>query len=179
MFSQMAATLGCLLELKHKQWRQRLRKRRQKSEVALHFIPSLSIYPQMLAIFLRSWILKDWLEVQGRRKKVFSCVHTFHTKRENRHFHVVIAQWGQKKNVQKKCDARAKLLLCQSKPVAFLPFSVTLPSSVLKLPNISQRWQASRKEESIISPNFSFRSFCSQTLCMLVTVCSCCCCCLQ
>ena len=33
----------------------------------------------------------------------------------------------------KKRDARAKLLFCQSKPIAFLPFSLT--SSLLKLPN--------------------------------------------
>ena len=38
----------------------------------------------------------------------------------------------------KKCttkhDARAKLLFCQSKPIAFLPLSLTSPSSLLKLP---------------------------------------------
>ena len=38
----------------------------------------------------------------------------------------------------KKCtktrDARAKLLFCQSKPVAFLPFSLMSPSSLLKVP---------------------------------------------
>ena len=38
----------------------------------------------------------------------------------------------------KKCttkhDARAKLLFCQSKPIGFLPFSLTSRSSLLKLP---------------------------------------------
>ena len=42
----------------------------------------------------------------------------------------------------KKCkqnrDARAKLLFCQSKPIAFLPFALPSPSSLLKLPNIGR-----------------------------------------
>ena len=37
------------------------------------------------------------------------------------------------KEITKKRDERAKLF-CQSKPVAFLPFSLTLPSSLFKLP---------------------------------------------
>ena len=36
--------------------------------------------------------------------------------------------------MQKKRDARAKLLFCRSKPVAFLPFSLPSPSSLLKPP---------------------------------------------
>ena len=39
------------------------------------------------------------------------------------------------KKCTKKRDARAKLLFCQSKPFAFLPFSLTSPSSLRKLPN--------------------------------------------
>ena len=38
------------------------------------------------------------------------------------------------KKYTKERDARAKLLFCQSKPIAFLPFSFTSPSSLLKLP---------------------------------------------
>ena len=38
------------------------------------------------------------------------------------------------KKCTKKRDARAKLLFCQSKLIAFLPFS--LPSLLLKLPNV-------------------------------------------
>ena len=38
----------------------------------------------------------------------------------------------------KKCtktrDGRAKLLFCQSKPIAFSPFSLMSPSSLLKVP---------------------------------------------
>ena len=40
------------------------------------------------------------------------------------------------KKSTKKRDARAELLICQSKPIAFLPFSLPLPTSLLKLPNI-------------------------------------------
>ena len=54
------------------------------------------------------------------------------TKREIRHFHVVVVQRRQR-NVQKKRDAPAKFLFCQSKPIGLLPFSS--PSSSLKIPN--------------------------------------------
>ena len=37
------------------------------------------------------------------------------------------------KKCTKKRDARAKLLFCQSKPIAFLPFSLPSPLSLLKL----------------------------------------------
>ena len=36
---------------------------------------------------------------------------------------------------KKKRDPRARLLFCQSKPYCFMPFSLTSPSSLLKLPN--------------------------------------------
>ena len=39
------------------------------------------------------------------------------------------------KKCTKKRDARAELLFCQSKAIAFLPFSLLLPSSLLKFPN--------------------------------------------
>ena len=37
------------------------------------------------------------------------------------------------KRCTKKCDACAKSLFCQSKPVAFLPYSFTSASSLVKL----------------------------------------------
>ena len=71
-----------------------------------------------------------------KRKSVVRClVFTSSIKREIRKFHVVIVQRRQK-NVQKKRDARAKLLFYQSQAVAFLPFSLTSPSSLPKLPII-------------------------------------------
>ena len=59
-------------------------------------------------------------------------MYTPSTKREIRHFNVVVVKQRQR-NVQKKRDARAKLLFCQSNPIAFLPFSLPSPSSLLKL----------------------------------------------
>ena len=43
------------------------------------------------------------------------------------------------KKCTKKRDARAKLLFCQSKPIALLPLSLTSLSSFLKLPNVSDQ----------------------------------------
>ena len=43
------------------------------------------------------------------------------------------------KKCTKKCDARVKFLFCQSKPIAFLPFSLRLPlsfHSLLFLPTV-------------------------------------------
>ena len=62
----------------------------------------------------------------------FSLVFTSLIKQVIRKFHLVVVQCRQI-NVQKKRDARAKLLFCQSKTSAYLPFS--LPSLLLKLPN--------------------------------------------
>ena len=39
----------------------------------------------------------------------------------------------------KKRDARAKLFFCKDKPIAFLPFSLPSPSSLLKFPITSKR----------------------------------------
>ena len=52
------------------------------------------------------------------------------TKREFRHFHVVVVQ---RRQINER-DARAKLLFCQSKPIVLLPF--TAPSWMLKLPGM-------------------------------------------
>ena len=38
------------------------------------------------------------------------------------------------KEIEKKRAAREKLLFCQSKPIVFLPFLLTSPPSLLKLP---------------------------------------------
>ena len=40
------------------------------------------------------------------------------------------------KKCTKKHDARAELLFCQSKPIVFWPFSLMVPSSLLKLLNL-------------------------------------------
>ena len=99
----------------------------------------------------RKWA--NWRSGKEKRKSL-SCISS--TKRDIRHFHVVVVQWRQR-NVQKgvmhpqnccfanlillpchavtamKCtkerDAPAELLFCQSNPIAFLPFLLTSPSS--------------------------------------------------
>ena len=57
-------------------------------------------------------------------------VFTSSKEREIGQFHVVVVQWRER-SVQKKCDARAKLLCYQSKPTAFLPLSLMSTSSLL------------------------------------------------
>ena len=69
----------------------------------------------------------------------FLClVLTSSTKHEIRQFHVADVQRRQKKST-KKCDVRAKLLFCQFKAIVFLLFSLTSPSSLLKLPFVDLR----------------------------------------
>ena len=46
---------------------------------------------------------------------------------------VTLQSCSDSQEMYKKCDARAKLLFCQSKP---FPSSLLLPSLLLKLPNI-------------------------------------------
>ena len=77
---------------------------------------------------------------------------TSSTKRENRKFHVVVAQRRQR-NVQKKCDARAELLFCQSKPIVFLSFLSPSSSSLLKLPSESLTWSRVESEKSKLTIN--------------------------
>ena len=55
----------------------------------------------------------------------------FSTKSEIRHFHVVVVHWQQRYVQKSMMHDGAELLFCQSKPIAFLPFS--LMSSLLKL----------------------------------------------
>ena len=80
-----------------------------------------------------SWILKDSIKVQEKKKK--SCLRfTSSTNREIRHFHrhVVVVQ-RRKRNVQKRVLHVQGCYL--PKPIAFLPFSLTPPSSLVNLPN--------------------------------------------
>ena len=48
------------------------------------------------------------------------------------------------KEIEKKRAAREKLLFCQSKQTAFLPFLLTSPPSLLKLPNNKKVMAANR-----------------------------------
>ena len=96
------------------------------------FAPILSrSIRQMLVPNFWSWILNDSVEVQEKIKKVvvFSSLppqtYNYAFSRRSR---AVTA-----KNCTKKRDARTDLLFCQSKPISFLPFSLTSPWSLLKL----------------------------------------------
>ena len=60
-----------------------------------------------------------------------SCVHVL-----KKNVHVVVVR-GRKK-CKKRRDARTKLLFFQSKPIAFLMFSLPSPSSLLKLPSVKR-----------------------------------------
>ena len=77
---------------------------------------------------LWSWILRHCIKVQENKKKVVVlCSRPRELcEREFRYFHVVLVQRRQR-NVQKKRDARAKLLSCRSKPIAFLPSLLLSP----------------------------------------------------
>ena len=69
---------------------------------------------------------KALYQSSGKQKESCCLVFPSSTKREFRYFHVVLVQRRQR-NVQKKRDARAKLLSCRSKPIAFLPFLLLSP----------------------------------------------------
>ena len=73
---------------------------------------------------------KRLYQSSGKGKETRCLVFTPSTKRETRHFHVVVGQRRQR-NVQ-----ISVMHVQRSKPIAFLPFSLTSPSSLLKLPNI-------------------------------------------
>ena len=88
----------------------RKRRRRLKSEVALfQTLPRLFHLLQ----FVKCW--QSFLELNS--KECFEVQEKSSTKREIFHFHVVVV-----------------LFFCQSKSIAFLPFSLTSPSSLLKFP---------------------------------------------
>ena len=55
-----------------------------------------------------------------RERKFCHCLFTSFTKREIRHFHVVVVQWRQRNSITKKRDTRAKLLFCLVKLLLFL-----------------------------------------------------------
>ena len=87
----------------------------------------------MLAIFFQLEFLRSVSKFRKRKAKSLSCVPVV-TNREIRYFHVVVVQRLQRNVQESACDARTKLLFCQSKPIVFLPLYMTSPSSLLKLP---------------------------------------------
>ena len=84
--------------------------------------------------FFWSWILKTVSKFRKRKGKFLSHVFTSSTKSEIRHFHVVVAQRRQR-NVQKSMIRGQRCCINQSEPIAFFPFSLPSPPSLLKLPH--------------------------------------------
>ena len=72
---------------------------------------------------------KDCIKSLGKEKESRFFVFTSSAKREMRHFHVVVVQRRQRSG-HKRRDA---VVVCQSKAVAFLPFLLPSPTSLLKL----------------------------------------------
>jgi len=91
-----------------------------------------------------SWILKECIEVQERKGKLLSWVHVLHKTWKKEVYR------RRRATTAKKCtkmrDARIKLLFCQSKPINFLP------SSLLKLPNLSNVKDGKQANKIPLSP---------------------------
>ena len=115
---------GLIKELKQ-QRRRRLRKRHLKMNshfLKLYRAYSISFNSSNVGKFFWSWILKDCIKVQEKKKKVVVLCSHASTKREIRHFHVVIVQ-RRLRNVQKCvmhvqscCFANINLLVfCRSR----------------------------------------------------------------
>ena len=102
-----------IMELKQ-QRRRRLRKRHLKSEFALLQTLSRLFH---LVYFVKCWQMflelnsKGLYQSSGKEKESCCLVFPSSTKREIRHFHVVVVQ-RRLRNVQKKGDVRVKLLFC-------------------------------------------------------------------
>ena len=124
-------------ELKQKR-RRRLRERLFKSKVALlqklYRAYSISFNSSNVGNFFLDLNSKKLYQSSGKENESRCRVFTSSTKRKIRHFYVVVVQ-RQQRNVQKsvmhvQSCCFAKLL----KPIAFLTFSLTSPSSLLRPP---------------------------------------------
>ena len=80
--------------------------------------------------FLLELNFKRLYRSSGKEKGSRCLVFTSSTKREIRHFHVVVVQWRQR-NVQKSVMHVQSCCLANLNPLFFLPFSLTSPSSLL------------------------------------------------
>ena len=112
-----------IIELKQ-QRRRRVRKRHSKSEFAL---------PQTLSLLFLELNSNGLHQSSGKE----NCCLVFpsSTKRKIRKFHVVVVQPRLRKMYKKAWWTCKVVFWGESKPIAFLPFSLTSPSSLLKLPN--------------------------------------------
>ena len=84
----------------------------------------------MLATFSRDESERTVSKIRKRKRKFLCCVHRVHKAGARNVSCYRRAMTATK--CTKKRDARAKLLFCQSKPIAFLPVSFSSPSSLVK-----------------------------------------------
>ena len=93
---------------------------------------SISLKSSNVGTFFLELNSKRLYRSSGKDKESRCLEFTFSTKTYNyafsRRSRAVTA-----KKCTKKCGARTYLLFCQSKPISFLPFSLTSPSSLLTL----------------------------------------------
>ena len=112
---------------------------------------SISFNTSNVGNIIGSWILlKGLYQRSGKEKrKLLSCVPVL-DKTWIRHFHTSSLATTANKCTKKR-DARAKLLFCQSKPVAFLSFSFSLPSpsSLPNLPKEERDWREREVSEKL------------------------------
>ena len=94
---------------------------------------SISFSSSNVGNFFWSWNL----QFRKRKRKSLSWVHVLH-KMWNLAFSGRSHAMTAKKCIKKR-DACAELLFCQSKPTTFLPFWLTTPSSLLKLPMVRRK----------------------------------------
>ena len=93
-----------------------------------HFIPFFLMLGNSSGVDSKGWYLSSEKEKEKR-----CLAFTSSRERETRKFHVIVVQQQQRKSTKKR-NTCTKLLFCQSKPVAFLPFSLPPLFSLLKLP---------------------------------------------
>ena len=88
-----------------------------------------------LVRFVKCWQIflevnsTDCFKSSGKERESRFIVFTSSAEREIRHFHVVVVQRRQRSGQK----GVMQLLFCQSKAVAFLPFLLPSPTSLLKL----------------------------------------------
>ena len=151
VFSLRAGRHGRVNRELKQQRRRRLRKRHLKSEFVLLQTLSrlfhLVYFVKILANPFLSWILEDCMYQSSGNEKEGCCLFfPSSTKREIWHFHVVVVQ--RRQEMYKK-SMMHKVLFDQSKPIAFLPFSLPSPSSLRKLPTMTATATGTAKKREV------------------------------
>ena len=106
------------------------------------FIPSYSMSFNLSNIgqVFWIWILKDWLSLKMNEQENRCLVITSSTKHEINEEVPCCDHATMAKKCTKKHDARCKVLFCQSKLIAFLPFLLMLSSFLLNFLMTAKYW---------------------------------------